>query len=100
MKKNDWRIWEILARSKLAGGLGFRELETFYAAFLRNVAAKILNEPEALWVRTLKGLYFPNTDLLSTRKRGRASWGWPSIIQDYDVIKQEGLWKIGDGEDV
>ena len=60
----------------------------------------IVNNKQALWVRVLKGLYFPNSSFLEAKKGGRASWCWNSLLEGREVIKEYGLWRIGDGETV
>lgn len=59
-----------------------------------------MEDPSGLWVRILKGLYFPNESFLEAKKGGRASWGWSSIIQGRDVLKRDGLWRVGTGENI
>lgn len=59
-----------------------------------------MEEPTALWVRLLKGLYFPNGDFLDALRGGRASWGWSSLLIGRDVLKRQGLWTIGNGENI
>lgn len=49
-------------------GLGFRELKIFNEAVITKMDARILNEQGALSVRTIKGLYFPNTDFHLAKK--------------------------------
>lgn len=61
------------------------------------MAACIQEEPSALWVQVLKGIYFPNYDFFEAQKGGRASWGWSSLIVGRDVLKQDGLWTLGTG---
>lgn len=49
-------------------GLGFRELKIFNEAVITKMDARVLNEQGALRVRTIKGLYFPNTDFRLAKK--------------------------------
>lgn len=76
-------------------GLGFRELDTFNVALLTKMVDRVNNEPSSLWVRVLKGLYYPRGDFLSARRGGRASCGWSSILRGRDALVREGLWEIG-----
>lgn len=64
------------------------------------MAGRVLNELNALWVRMLKGLYFPDCSFLEARRDGRASWGWSNLITGRDMLKQEVLWTIGTGEEI
>lgn len=54
----------------------------------------LIKEPNALWARVLKGLYFPRCELHSSKKGGRASWGWTSILDEQDMLVREGMWKL------
>lgn len=58
----------MLAKPKEKGNLGFREFETFNVALLTKMTDRMINEPNALWVRVLKGIYFQRNDFYSTRK--------------------------------
>ncbi|CAN1324350.1 Uncharacterized mitochondrial protein AtMg00310 [Linum perenne] len=55
-------------RSKNDGGLGFRNLEDFNCVFLAKMGWRIITQPDALWVKLLKALYFPRCDFLNARK--------------------------------
>lgn len=80
----------MLARSKSMHGLGFHELETFSKVLLTKRDARILNEPEALSIQTIKRLYFLNSDFCSAKKVGKASWVWASIIHCRGVVYKKG----------
>ncbi|CAL1401539.1 unnamed protein product [Linum trigynum] len=47
----------------------------------------MLVNPEALWVRLLKGLYFANGDLFSTSKGNIGSWIWNGICDTKEKLK-------------
>lgn len=79
-KKIHWRRWEVLAKTKEACGLGFRELELFNKALLTKMDKRVNKEPNALWVRVLKGLYYTRCEFLVSTKGARASWGWASLL--------------------
>lgn len=59
--------------SKKEGGYGFRELQSFNSAMLASMAARVMSEPDALWVRVLKGIYFPNNCFMQASPGSRAS---------------------------
>lgn len=67
------------------GGLGFREFEAVNDALLAKTAWRILNFPDELWVRVLKGIYFPKS-FLDAKKGGRASWIWHSMLEGRSVL--------------
>ncbi|CAN1273518.1 Uncharacterized mitochondrial protein AtMg00310 [Linum perenne] len=63
-----WSNGETLCNAKKDGGLGFKKFSDFNLALLAKQGWRILTNPEALWVRLLKSLYFPKTDFLQAKK--------------------------------
>ncbi|BFG16822.1 hypothetical protein CerSpe_030960 [Prunus speciosa] len=71
-RKVHWKKWADLGEAKSCGGLGFRDLVSFNNALLAKQCLRILNNPQALWVKILKSLYFPNCGFLEGEKGGKA----------------------------
>ncbi|KAI5328745.1 hypothetical protein L3X38_028142 [Prunus dulcis] len=71
--KVHWVSWKSLGISKIEGGMGFRSLQEFNLAFLAKQRWRIPDKPNSLWVRVLKGRYFPNGDFRDAVKGSRAS---------------------------
>lgn len=86
-----------MTRAKKDGGLGFRELEVFNVALLSKMASRMLMELDALWVKVLKGLYFPLTEFSQATKGSRSSWAWASILEGRKVMLEGAVWSVGDG---
>ncbi|CAN1163819.1 Uncharacterized mitochondrial protein AtMg00310 [Linum perenne] len=76
-----WCTANKLNTSKAAGGLGFRNFKEFNLAFLAKVGWNIIHQPEAIWVKLLKALYFPRHDFITIPPHHRPSWIWSSIIK-------------------
>lgn len=72
--------------SKLQGGLGFRDFHMFNLALLARQGWLLLKYPYSFCARVLKGIYFPNSDFMTTSKGHRASWAWASILQGRDIL--------------
>lgn len=72
-RKLHWKRWELMTISKKDGGFGFKELQTFNAALLTNMVARVLHKLNALWVQVLKVIYFPHSDFMQATKGSRAS---------------------------
>ncbi|XP_062024599.1 putative ribonuclease H protein At1g65750 isoform X3 [Rosa rugosa] len=98
--KVHWLSWEKLGLPKEEGGLGFRCLRDFNLALLAKVGWRIIQQPEALWVQVLKGLYFPHCDFLSASKGSRASWAWSSILEGRNLLSDHALWQVLNGESI
>lgn len=68
-RKIHWKRWDMMTKSKGQGDFGFRELQGFNSAMLTNMAARVLDELNSLWVQVLRGIYFSQSDFM------QASWG-------------------------
>ncbi|KAK2644780.1 hypothetical protein Ddye_019975 [Dipteronia dyeriana] len=73
-------LWKRLCKSKIKGGLGFRDLEVFNRALPANQCWRIIKIFESLSWRTLKGCYFPNCDFLEVAKKTSGSFLWNSLL--------------------
>lgn len=91
--KIHWLVWHKLTKSKFHGGMGFREFFDFNDALLAKQAWRLLCNPNELWARQLRGLYFPNGRLLEAQKGFRASWGWSSLLVGRDVLAKNLFWR-------
>lgn len=89
-----------MGRSKKEGGMGFRGFEDFYLALLAKQAWRLWQDPEALWARVLKGIYFPNSTILEAGKGSCASWAWSSILEGRDLLAKGARWQINNGKTV
>ena len=96
-KGMHWQSWEKMAISKNHGGLGFRDLETFNDAMLAKQSWRLMEKPESLCARVLKGRYYPSGDVLSAECPSGASQIWRSICKGREVLKKGLIRRIGDG---
>lgn len=48
----------------------------------------------------MKGIHYPNTMFLEARKGARPSWAWSSIVEGRQVLVEEGVWQVGNGESI
>jgi len=54
-KKMCWVFWKTLIKAKLAGGLGFRDFQSFNDAVLAKLSWRILTKPDCLLTKTFLG---------------------------------------------
>ncbi|BFG24969.1 hypothetical protein CerSpe_112430 [Prunus speciosa] len=80
--------------------MGFRDLHEFNLALIAKQCWRLITEPDSLWAKTLKGLYFPNENFLQARKGSRASWARASLLQGRDILLQGAHWQVLDGSQV
>lgn len=90
-----WRSWDKLTMSKEEGGMGFRDLRAQNLAILAKQAWRVLTNPDALWVRVLKSIYFPNSDFLCAALGRNPSWMWRSLLAGRDFILRFSRWAVG-----
>lgn len=58
------------------------------------VFRRLIQEPESLWARVLKGRYFSKGEVLSAKKGSRALWAWSSLLEGQAVIFRGAWWQI------
>lgn len=95
-----WKRWRALTDSKKNGGLGFREFSHMNSSLLAKQAWRIIHSPNALWVKILQAIYFPNSSFLQIQKRRGGSWTWNSLLHGRDMVLNSANWRIGNGDSV
>ncbi|KAL0298520.1 UNVERIFIED_CONTAM: putative mitochondrial protein [Sesamum radiatum] len=99
-RRIHWLAWDKMCRSKLEGGLGFRNLEAFNLALLAKQLWRLLSRPESLVCRVLKAKYFPHTHLFDAQLGARPSFTWRSIMAALHLFRSGCRWCIGTGHSV
>jgi len=99
-KKMCWVSWEIMALPKFAGGLGFRDIETFNAALLAKIGWRLIKEPLCLLAQVLMGKYSRYQSFLDCPIPTTASHGWKSILAGREILRKGLSWAVGDGESI
>ncbi|KAF7822570.1 reverse transcriptase [Senna tora] len=98
--KIHWLAWDKLTKAKKEGGMGFRDFECFNLAMLAKQGWRLLTNPEEMWAKIIKGVYFPNCDFLNARKGPRASWAWSSLLEGREVLLEGLCWRVGNGDSI
>ncbi|KAL0325489.1 UNVERIFIED_CONTAM: putative mitochondrial protein [Sesamum radiatum] len=99
-RRIHWLAWDHMCRSKLDGGLGFRNLEAFNLALLAKQLWRLLSRPDSLVSKVLKAKYFPRAHLFEARLGARPSYTLRSIWAAMDLFKAGCRWRIGTGHAV
>ena len=95
--KVPWVSWRKMCKSKLHGGMGFRNLEAFNLAMLARQGWRMLSNPSSLVARVFKARYFPHDEILNSKKGTNPSYAWRSIHISLDVLRKETRWRVGNG---
>lgn len=98
--KIHWMSWERMSKSKVAGGLGFRDLVLFNKAILAKQGWRILQNPDSFISRILQAKYHPSSTFLEARIGSRASFVWRSNCNARELLEQGLLWRGGDGRSI
>lgn len=90
--------WEKLCKSKVEGGMGFRNLEAFNLALLAKQAWRLMNGSNSIFFRVFKAKYFPSGSIMTARLSSNPSYVWRSIWAGISVRRRGVRWRIGDGK--
>lgn len=60
----------------------------------------MFQNPNALWVRVLKSLYFPEVDFAKAKRKRNESWAWASLIHGKQIVLETARWMVGSGDNI
>ncbi|CAN1132549.1 Transposon TX1 uncharacterized 149 kDa protein [Linum perenne] len=81
-----WTKASILTKPKREGGLGFRNFRMFNLALLAKQGWRLTNNPDQLWAKLIKGLYYKDKNFMEAEKGKNASWIWASLCDAREVL--------------
>ena len=99
-RKIHWLKWEELTKSKLEGGMGFRDIAMFNDSLLAKQAWKLLKNPDSLLHKVFKACFFPNCTFMEAKCLSSGSHAWRSILHGREVLLRGCQWRIGNGKAV
>lgn len=82
-KKNScihWMRWERLCKSKMYGGMGFRQLQEFNLALLGKQGWRLITKLESLVARIYKARYYPHGRFLNAEVGSNPNFIWRNIF--------------------
>jgi hypothetical protein len=99
-KKLHLTNWNTITKPKKEGGLGIRKFGLMNQAMISKQYWRICNNPNLLVSKTFKAKYCPNEDLHNHKPKNHASWIWKSIMDHSTPMLKQGIWKIGNGQNI
>ena len=100
IKKIHWLRWSELTQAKVKGGMGFRDIKLFNLALLGKQSWRLMENPDSLFARFLKGRYYPNDTIPTATQKKHASQTWRAILAGRDVLRKGLIRRIGDGQHI
>ena len=89
-----------MTKSKMVGGMGFRDLAMFNDSLLAKQAWQLLHNKISLFYKVFKARFFPNTTIREAADTRMGSYAWKSILVGRDVIQRGSRWRVGNGEKI
>ncbi|XP_071939003.1 uncharacterized mitochondrial protein AtMg00310-like [Coffea arabica] len=96
--KMHWVSWKKMTTAKKAGGLGFKDLQSFNKALLGKQIWRLLTCPNLLLSKVLRARYYPKTTLLSCELNGNALWIWKSLMSAREEVQRGARKQIENGK--
>ena len=96
-QKIHWQKWDDLTKSKVAGGMGFRDLALYNDSLLAKQAWRLLQDRSSLFYEVFKAHFFLNCTIMEAFDCRNGSYAWKSMLLGHEVINQGTCWRIGDG---
>lgn len=81
-------------------GNGIRNLNAFNKALLAKQVWRIIQSPNSLMARTMKGVYFKILDMMIAALGSNPSYVWRSLLWSRDMIKKCLRWRVGNRIDI
>ncbi|XP_026451594.1 uncharacterized protein LOC113351902 [Papaver somniferum] len=90
--------WQKVCKTKEAGGLDFRDLETLNLALLTKLAWRLCNNQDTLWGQIMESKYFISGDILHQRLEAKnCSYTWNGIIKGMKIVQQKIFMGVNNG---
>lgn len=99
-RKMCWVAWSTLTKPKYAGGLGFRDIQSFNDALLAKIGWRMIKEPDSLLAKVFLGKYAKDCSFLDCPVPSSASHGWRGILEGRDILRRGLGWVVGNGDKI
>ena len=86
--KIAWVSWKKMCKSKLNGGMGFRNLQAFNLAMLAKQGLRLISNPNSLVAQLYKAKYYPHGDVSNAKLGSSPSYTWRSIFNGLEVVRR------------
>lgn len=84
-----------MTKSKLVGGMRFRDLAMYNDSLLAKKSWRLLHNTDSLFYKVFKARFFPNYSIVEVRDSRSAPYAWRSILKGRAVIQRGSRSHIG-----
>lgn len=95
-----WVKWEQVCKPREEGSVGFRLIHEFNVALLGKQLWRLVQFPNSLLARVLKGRYFRCSTPLRQNKTSNPSYGWTRIMAAKPLIEMGIRQKVHSGNEI
>lgn len=99
-QKIHWLKWDEMTKSKMVGGMGFRDLAMFIDSLLAKQAWWLLTDKNSLFYKIFKERFFPHCTIMEATDSRSGSYAWKSILHGRDIILRGPKWCIGNWKSI
>ena len=89
-----------MTKSKIVGGMGFRDLALFNESLLAKQAWRLLKNTNSLFYKAFEAFFFPNCSILEAKDSRSGSYVWKIILKGRDVILRGSRLQTGNEKSV
>ena len=89
-----------MTKSKMVGGMGFRDLALYNDSLLAKQAWHLLHNKSSLFYKVFKARFFPNCSIMEAHDSRSASYAWRSILRGREVLQRGARWRVGNGDSI
>lgn len=92
-----WIAWKDICIPQDKGGLGFRDFKNFNLALLAKQLWRLVQYPDSLLARVLKGRYYRLSNPLDVKKASSPSYVWRSLMAAQPLLNAGLRRSVGSG---
>ncbi|GJZ93434.1 RNA-directed DNA polymerase, eukaryota, reverse transcriptase zinc-binding domain protein [Tanacetum coccineum] len=92
--------WKLVCRPKEQGGLGIKPLSQWNEVLLIRQFWKILENKKSLWAEWVNIVKLKNRSVWNIQVEPNDSWGWKTMMNIRDKIKNHVMYEIGNGNTI
>ncbi|KAL4343532.1 hypothetical protein AHAS_Ahas11G0087800 [Arachis hypogaea] len=97
-KKIHLMNWDKVCQPKKAGGLGIRHASKMNHTFMMKAGWELVEKRDSLWITMLRSKYKAGKDIIpNVERKPNSSNMWKGICKSWPDVKQNHIWRIGDG---